>query len=273
MFHVEQRRMDYHLHTCHSMDGVQTVEELCTAMLAQGVTELCITDHIEPGHTDPAMDKPPVWADWFRDIREARARHPELCLRAGIEIGDNPAIRPQIMALLDTLPLDYRLLSLHMVHGVDCWEADRYYAGRTRAEAYREYAEAKAESALAWEDFDSLAHLGYVGRYAPYKGPEQPLLYTDAPDAIDTLLRSLIQRGKCLEINSSGYASPGCLLPHPTIIRRYIDLGGELFTFGSDAHRVEQDYQGVEQAKEEVRALGGKYQCGFAARRMEAWRI
>ena len=29
MFHVEQRRMDYHLHTLHSMDGRQTVDELC----------------------------------------------------------------------------------------------------------------------------------------------------------------------------------------------------------------------------------------------------
>ena len=40
MFHVEHRRMDYHLHTNHSMDGRQTMPELCETMLARGVQGL-----------------------------------------------------------------------------------------------------------------------------------------------------------------------------------------------------------------------------------------
>lgn len=44
MFHVEHRRMDYHLHTNHSMDGRQTMPELCETMLARGVQEIALTE-------------------------------------------------------------------------------------------------------------------------------------------------------------------------------------------------------------------------------------
>ena len=116
---MKQRRMDYHLHTIHSMDGRQTVDELCRTMAERGVEEICLTEHIEPGHPDPSVDIPPVWENWFREIKEARARYPQLIIRTGVEIGDNPACRSETMALMDSLPLDFRLLSLHLVNGVD----------------------------------------------------------------------------------------------------------------------------------------------------------
>lgn len=124
MFHVEHRRMDYHLHTNHSMDGRQTMPELCETMLARGVQEIALTEHIEPGHPEEEMDVPPVWADWFAEIARCRAAYPALIIRSGIEIGDNPLCRAETKALLDTLPLDFRLLSLHLVNGVDCYDSE-----------------------------------------------------------------------------------------------------------------------------------------------------
>lgn len=269
---MEQRRMDYHLHTLHSMDGEQTMEALCREMVRQGVQEICLTEHIEPGHPDPAMDIPPVWENWLNEIRAMRQAFPQLILRAGVEIGDNPPYYQSILQTLDVLPLDFRLLSLHLVSNVDPYEAC-YYEGKTRDQAYREYAQAKAESILRWTDFDAVAHIGYVAKFAPYTGEERPLRYEDAPDEFDAIFRHLIHLGKCLEINTSGYKNTGDTLPHSSLIRRYIDLGGELFTFGSDAHNVQRDYDGIERAKDAVRAMGGKYQASFCQRKMTAWRI
>ena len=269
------RMMDYHLHTFHSMDGKQSVDELCQTMLARGAAEICLTEHIEPGHPEPGMDEPPVWANWFADIEAARRKYPALLIRAGVEIGDNPPCREQTKELLDRLPLDFRLLSLHMVGGVDCYEADVYYRGKTRAEAYRAYAEAKAESVCAWEDFDSVAHIGYVGRYAPYEMTveERPLQYADAPDALEALLKHIIRLDKCLEINTSGYDSLGCPMPQPSIVKRYIELGGSCFTFGSDAHTTDRDLKDIKRGMDEVRALGGKWYCGFAQRKRKEYRL
>ena len=180
--------MDYHLHTNHSMDGRQTMPELCETMLARGVQEIALTEHIEPGHPEEEMDVPPVWADWFAEIAHCRAAYPALVIRSGIEIGDNPLCRAETKALLDTLPLDFRLLSLHLVNGVDCYDSEKYFTGKTRVQAYREYAEAKAESILDWEDFDSVAHIGYVAKFSIYTGKERALVYVYRQEALAALL-------------------------------------------------------------------------------------
>ena len=57
------------------------------------------------------------------------------------------------------------------------------------------------------------------------------------------------------------------------IIHRYIELGGENFTFGSDSHDVDRNYADIERAKEMVRSMGGKYQAAFDRRKMILYRI
>lgn len=273
VFHVEQRRMDYHLHTLHSMDGRQTMEELCQSMIERGVQEICLTEHIEPGHPGKGIDVPPVWDVWLQEVAECRAKYPMLTIRTGVEIGDNPLCRDKTKAYLDDIPLDFRLLSLHLVNGVDCFDLDKYFTGKTRQQAYREYVEAKVESITDWTDFDSVAHIGYVAKYSIYTGPERQLVYADAPDAFDTLLQYVIDHDKCIEINTSGYGVTGDTLPHTSIIKRYIELGGETFTFGSDSHDVDRNYADIERAKDAVRALGGKYQAAFCQRKKTLYRI
>lgn len=270
---MKQRRMDYHLHTFHSMDGRQSVDDLCRRMAELGVEEICLTEHIEPGHPDPNADIPPNWPVYMEEIRQAREKYPALTIRAGVEIGDNAPIRDRIKADLDALPLDFRLLSLHLVNGIDPYYRQQYFAGKTRAQAYREYAEAKAESILNWTDFDSVAHIGYVAKYSAYEGEERTLRYEDAPDAFDAILRHIIDHDKCLEINTSGYDTTGDTLPHTSIVQRYIDLGGECFTFGSDSHETEKNYRHIERAKEHIRSLGGRYQASFCQRKKILYRI
>jgi histidinol-phosphatase (PHP family) len=265
--------MDYHLHTLHSMDGRQSVDALCQSMLRLGVEEICLTEHIEPGHPQADLDVPPVWERYFADIRQAREDHPGLIIRAGVEIGDNPLLRDQIKADLDLLPLDFRLLSLHLVNQVDCYDTEEYFAGKTRAQAYREYAEAKAESILSWTDFDSVAHIGYVAKFSKYTGRDRALVYDDAPDVFDEILKHVIRNGKCLEVNTSGFATTGDTFAHSSILRRYVDLGGELFTFGSDSHDTTRNYDGIERARELVRSIGGKYQASFDQRKMTVYAI
>jgi len=265
--------MDYHLHTFHSMDGRQKMDDLCRSMVERGVEEICLTEHIEPGHPDPAADIPPVWPVYFDEIAQMREKYPGLIIRAGVEIGDNAVVRDQIKADMDALPLDFRLLSLHLINGVDPYYRQLYFSGKTRAQAYREYAEAKAESVLNWTDFDSVAHIGYAAKYSAFTGPEQALVYDDAPDAFDAILRHIIDLDKCLEVNTSGFVSTGDTFAHSTIIRRYIELGGVNFTFGSDSHSVDRNYDGIERAKDMVRNMGGKYQASFDHRKMFLWRI
>lgn len=79
-------------------------------------------------------------------------------------------------------------------------------------------------------------HLDYVVRYAPKKDADyQPADYTDL---LDMILKKLIENGKGIEINTAGLryglkeANPCCF-----ILKRYRELGGEILTTGSDAHK------------------------------------
>lgn len=236
-------RFDYHMHSTHSMDGRQTMEEACRAALRAGLDEICFTDHIEFGHPDPGTDKPPVMDARARELKRVRAAFPRLVVRNGIEIGDNPARRADIRAWLDAQPLDFRLLSMHLIDGVDPYYEETYarpsyFEGKTRAQAYRRYAECRVEQLRAWrpEEYDALAHFGYVAKFAPYPAETKPFLWQDAPDAVDEALRLLAQAGKALEINTSGWKTTAEPLPSESIIRRFREVGGEFVTLGSDAH-------------------------------------
>ena len=56
------------------------------------------------------------------------------------------------------------------------------------------------------------------------------------PELFDQILIEIIKRGKGIEVNTSGIKRAGHVLPHPSIITRYRELGGKIITIGSDAH-------------------------------------
>jgi len=267
---MKTRRMDYHLHTSHSMDCERTMDSLCRRALALGLDEICVTDHIEPGHPQRELDIPPVWPNWQKDIAQCREKYPELILRAGIEIGDNAPIRESIYETLAPLKLDFHLLSLHLVKNEDPYNQS-YFDGKDQLAAYRDYVEAKWESIRNYKDYDAVAHIGYVSKFAPFPKETRPLFYHHAPDLFDEMFKLMAREGKALEINTSGYLSMDRPIPGDDLIKRYLELGGEFFTFGSDSHRDDRVYLYVEEAKELVASLGGKWQCAFEQRQMKAY--
>ena len=43
------------------------------------------------------------------------------------------------------------------------------FKNKTREECYVRYLESVMDEVLHYDDYDSLAHLGYIGRYAPWE--------------------------------------------------------------------------------------------------------
>ena len=261
------KKVDYHVHTKHSMDCDMLVDTLCEAALHAGVDEICITDHTEFGHPDAGADVPPNIPEWLADIQRARKKYPALSIRSGIEIGDNPLIREQIQAWHLALPVDFLLLSLHLVDNEDPYK-ESFFAGKEQKIVYRRYVEAKLESALAWRPdmFDSFAHIGYCAKFAPYPVQSRPLRWRHAPDAFDALFTYLAENGKAIEVNTSGMRSMGECLPDRELLMRFHEKGGEFVTLGSDAHRPEHVGKDIEHARMLAKACGLRYFLTFAER-------
>lgn len=274
------RLKDYHVHSSFSWDCRQSIEALAGAALQAGLDEVCITDHIEFGHPDPGENVPPDMQARSRALQAASGKFPSLKIRAGIEIGDNAARRGDIQAWLRQYPLDFRLLSLHLIHGVDPYlppNVDRpdYYEGLMRAEAYHRYAECALESVMSWPaaDYDAVAHLGYVAKFAPYDAAERPFQYKDAPDMLRSLLKHLADNGKALEINTSIYDDTGDFMASRSTLQEFRSLGGELVTLGSDAHRPQNVGHELKAAHDIAVSCGFCYAAAFHERKLMPYKL
>lgn len=261
---------DYHLHTHYSFDSRQTPEALAAAAEQAGLAEICVTDHMDLGYILPEGALAPDLAGRHQALEAVRQAHPGLVIREGIEIGENPAERANILNFLRSQTLDFHLLSLHMVDGSDPY-FPAFFEGRDRARTYRRYAECMAAAVTAWDpaDYDCCAHLGYVAKFAPY--PDKPFRWQDAPDAVDIVLRCLARHGKALEINTSSLKNSPETMASSDILRRFRELGGELVTLGSDAHAPEFVGYRLDYARELALACGLRYGAAYAQRKLTAY--
>ena len=92
--------------------------------------------------------------------------------------------------------------------------------------------------------------------------------YRKYADEIDEILKHLISYGKGLEMNMAGMKyGLGFPNPHPDVIRRYRELGGEIVTIGADAHRPEHVAFDYEQAGEILTGCGFSYYAEFKGRK------
>ncbi len=116
-------------------------------------------------------------------------------------------------------------------------------------------------------DFDTLAHITYINRYFKRFGRQSLVPHCEYYDLYDEIFRSLIFRGKALEVNTSGLRQGhGETLPGTELIKRYIELGGELFTIGSDSHSPCDMFSDIKSTAEALASYGAKYLCIFEKR-------
>ena len=255
---------DCHIHSTLSQDGRSPLLDQVRACRAAGVMRVCFTEHIDLNTStgDFLVD----FDEYQRLIAQARADFPDMTIGIGLELGDTSRDRARVLAYAETIPLDFKLLSRHQVGGVDPYDADIFFAHRTRQQAAVDYVEAVWRSVQAFPDYDALAHLGYVFKFAQETG-FAPLQHADHPDVIDAILRHLIEHGRALELNTSRWNRFGDGMPGRDIFARYRELGGEMVTLGSDAHDTAGVAQGFGPATEQLRGLGFRYLTTFAARK------
>nr|MDD6335420.1 histidinol-phosphatase HisJ family protein [bacterium] len=247
-------RADQHVHTFLSPDS--DGDSICTARRAQelGLTHLTITEHVDLGHPLDMFNHPMPVEIYRNQIAAMRAACPGLHIGVGLEVGYIPQAVGTVARYVQRVqPLDFALLSVHVVDGLDPYD-EEYFVGRTREDAYRRYLEVVLESMSAWEGWHSLAHIGYVWKYC--KLPDPVLHYAAFPCLIDEILRRLIGMDRALEINTSAFAKHDEAIPASTIVARYYELGGRLITIGSDAHSPEKVGQDFERAEKMLRSIG-----------------
>lgn len=253
---------DFHMHSRVSFDGHDTGEALAKAALAAGLKEICFTDHLD---YDPLEQMGCMAFDTAAYNAEYdQLEIPGLKIRRGMEFGMTVDNLPQFQEDLKRRNFDFVLGSIHFVDDLDVY-FEPWWRGKTVFEAERRYLEATLDCVRLHDDFDVLAHLTYIAKTHCHPAP-RPVPYAEHREVIDEILRVLAAKGKGLEMNTSGVDRCGGFLPTADFFRRFHELGGEIVTVGSDAHRTDRVGQYSFEACGVLKDIFG-YVCTFEDRK------
>lgn len=253
---------DYHLHSRNSFDAKLPPLEIARISAARGFREICLTEHADivpiPEIEGGTLD----YAAYTADVARWQEDYP-IPVKKGLELGVTEETAARAEAFLEGKSFDFIICSQHWAgHEDPAWP--RYFTGRTQQQAYAFYLEEVLRTVKRFKSYSVLGHLGYVSRYAPWPS-ERGLRHSDFQDLIDEILRVIIADGRGIEVNTGGIRyKTGDTLPGLDIVRRYLALGGEILTVGSDAHRAEDIGIDVAAVLERLKAINARYICTFS---------
>lgn len=253
---------DFHMHSTVSFDGHDCPERMVQAAADMGLKEICFTDHIdyEPGAEVQTM----VFDTGAYHAAYDHLTHPNVKICRGLEFGMLPDNVAQFKEDLKRAEFDFVLGSVHFTDGIDIY-FEPYWTGKTVHQAERRYLEETLACVRAHDDFDVLGHLTYISKARAHPAA-RPVPFEEHREIVDEILRVLVQKGKGMEINTSGVDRCGDFLPYDVYFRRFKELGGEIVTVGSDAHNWKRVGQYSDRACDILKEIFG-YVCTFEGRK------
>ncbi len=242
--------VDTHVHSRNSSDGREAIKDIVKAALDKGLNYLAITDHLDlelkyGGNKTPIpwkhINLDSYYAEWKEAKNELDALGSNLEFRFGIEAGFGDNVTDHYLRVLDEYPFDVVINSVHFVGGYDVYFPNAFLFRRKKA-VYGEYLDNIIKSLDAPYHYDIVAHIGYVTRNAPYLN--RSLFFKDFPDKFERILKGIIDKDKCLEVNTHTK-----LYPTLEILEKYYSYGGRKISFGSDSHNGELCKEFVETSR------------------------
>lgn len=263
---------DMHMHTWFSTDSEACPCDMADEAVRKGLKTICFTDHFDKDDLEWGEEGIFDVDAYFVEMQKLQKEYAgKLNIRIGIELGLRTYLKDYYEELTKKYPFDFVIGSVHNVPYKKDAEgnilytdpaAEKLFTDRTDKEAYRLMMETTLENVRTSDCFQTLGHLDYVVRYG--KSREKEYSYTDYADIIDEILKLLIEKEKGLEVNSAGlkYGLPFAH-PHPDVLKRYRELGGEIITIGADAHKPEHIAYDFAKAEEILKSCGFKYYTEF----------
>lgn len=263
---------DMHMHTWFSTDSEACPRDMADEAVRKGLKTICFTDHFDKDDLEWGEEGIFDVDAYFVEMQKLQEEYAgKLNIRIGIELGLRTYLKDYYEELTKKYPFDFVIGSVHNVPYKKNAEgnilytdpaAEKLFTDRTDKEAYRLMMETTLENVRTSDCFQTLGHLDYVVRYG--KSREKEYSYTDYADIIDEILKLLIEKEKGLEVNSAGlkYGLPFAH-PHPDVLKRYRELGGEIITIGADAHKPEHIAYDFAKAEEILKSCGFKYYTEF----------
>ncbi len=258
-------RADFHMHTNFSTDSATKPEEMIEGAIARGLQIICITDHYDFLYSADEQEFTFDVEKYFVYLRRLQEEYKEkIEIRIGIELGIQPDLGEFYHEFVKKHEFDFVIGSVHIVEKTDPAVSD-FFERYGDERGYRVAFEQMLASVKAVKDFDVLGHIDYMVRYGKEK--QAKYSYEKYADIFDEILKTIIENGKGIELNMAGLKyGLGFAHPHPQVLSRYRELGGETITVGADGHVPEHIAYDFHKAKDILEASGFKYYTEFKNR-------
>ncbi len=260
---------DYHLHTSFSSDSDTPMEDMIQEAVRLNLRGICFTEHHDidwPENEDSFtfLVDTDNYQQKLYELKEKYKNHIEILF--GVELGLQSHLKSELPEYIKSYPFDFVIGSSHLVDGIDPYYPLLFQKYPNEKAAFRRYFECILENLETFTDFDVCGHLDYIVRYAPHK--EEYYHYLDYIDLIDCILKKSLENNIGLELNTAGWKY-GMSSPNPSleILKRYKELGGEILTIGSDAHKPEHIVWDFHRVPDFLSQAGFKYFTIFKERK------
>jgi len=257
--------IDYHLHNQFSSDSKLELEEIAEKEIKLGVSEICLTNHVET--FDPKTgDGIFVYEEAMKrfgeiksDIDEVQKKFPKFPIKFGVELEYKEPWMDDMRKFVEKTDFDFMICSVHEVDEVIISSSDfcaRLYEKVSEDYAYRKYFDLLFE-AVKWGHFSVIGHFDICKKGGvKFYGPFDPKKYKDQITAILFLVK---QKGLGIELNTRClHEKCNELFPHPDILKWAVEIGVENFTLGSDGHKIHEVGTGLDEALAIAKDVGIK---------------
>ena len=231
------RVIDYHIHTHFSGDSEANPREHVLKAIEMNLDEICFTDHRDFDYPIDSFELDVE--NYYQEIQSLKEEFKDqIKIKWGIEMGLDLDHQEEIENLIQQYPFDFVIGSFHVIHHTEFYYGE-FFKGKTKEQAHREFFEETLKCVKAFDCFNVLGHLDYIVRYGPYE--DKTVDHQKYQDIIDEIFKTLIQKGKGIEVNTSGYRDlKTCGFPNFEQVQRYYDLEGRIITIGTDSHTSER---------------------------------
>ncbi len=256
---------DTHSHTYPSShDGQNTLREMIDAAIEKEIFCYGISNHLDYDYDENLMTEEEKKTlpngdedEYFHDARLLQQEYEEkIKVLVGAEFGysDKKEIQEQYRLAYEKHYPDYVINSVHSNNGRDF---SRTPLPNDKKEVFGLYLRLVRQSLDVPYPYDIIGHFEYIVRYVPFA--DKKIDVAEFQEQIDDILKTIIDKRKIVEVNTSRFGLQRIGLPNEDILARYYKLGGRRVTFGSDAHTTSRLLDGREEVIAMLKEIGFKY--------------
>jgi len=223
--------IDYHTHSILS-DGKDSYEDMIRIAITKGLDEIGFSDHVclKPVNWAVRLSDIPVMSQQILDLKFKY--EDQIKIKFGIEVDYFPGRENEINELIESIPVDYVIGSIHFIGDWNFDTDQSLYGKWSNDRLYEKYFHLVQQAAISGL-FDIIGHIDIIKKFRIYPETNQDKLFDDTIQIIKA--QDLV-----IELNTGGLDRPCAeYTPGPKLLEMCFKHHVPV-TLSSDAHQAVQ---------------------------------